>query len=329
MGEARSEDRAAPPGFLESDASAALKRIARDEGIKAYVQAEKPIHDALLGAARRFIGGERLGECVEAAGRVNRRGHPVTIDHMGESTRDEAMAKEATGEFLRVVGEIRERGLDSSVSLDLSHLGLAVDRELAFENASRLAWAARESELEVMVSMEGSERTDEVLWVYRRLSDHFDNVGITLQAYLHRTPRDLEDALGRPGKIRLVKGAFEEPADVAMARGRDLDGAYRSFVERLLASGHPTSVSTHDPAILEHADRFVRENDLTAGAAEFEMLYGVQEERLDRMRGLGYRTRVYLPYGTEWYLYLCHRLAEHPPNIYRALADAVDRSYIP
>lgn len=335
MSEARSEEQTSMLGFFESDgsgaevSSAALKRIARDEGIKAYVQAQKPVHDALLGAALRFIGGERLGECVEVAQRVNRLGHSVTIDHMGESTRDEAMAREATEEFLRVVGAIGGRGLNSSVSLDLSHLGLVVDPELAFENASRLASAAREAGLEVMVSMEGSERTDEVLGAYRRLSESFENVGITLQAHLYRTPRDLEDALTRPGKIRLVKGAFEEPEDVAMARGRDLDKAYRSFVERLLLSGHPTSVSTHDPAILEHADHFVRENGLEAGAAEFEMLYGVQEERLEKMRGLGYRTRVYLPYGTEWYLYLCHRLAEHPPNIFRAVADAVDRSYSP
>lgn len=108
-----------------------------------------------------------------------------------------------------------------------------------------------------------------------------------------------------------------------MPRGRYLDAAYRSFAERLLASGHPTSVSTHDPAILEHADRFVRANGLEVGTAEFEMLHGVQKERLEGMRGLGYRTRVYLPYGTEWYL--CHRLAEHPPNVYRAVADAVGR----
>ena len=332
MSEARSEEQTSMFGFFDPDvseagASAALKRIARDEGIKSYVQNETPVHDALLGAAMRFVGGERLGECVEVAQRVNRSGHPVTIDHMGESTRDEATAREATEEFLRVVEAIRGRGLDSSVSLDLSHLGLVVDSELAFENASRLASAAREGNLEVMVSMEGSERTDEVLGMYRRLSEGFENVGITLQAHLRRTPEDLEDALTRPGRIRLVKGAFEEPEDMAMSKGQALDDTYRSFLERLLSSGHPTSVSTHDPVILEHADRFVRENGLEVGTAEFEMLYGVQEGRLEKMRGLGHRTRVYLPYGTEWYLYLCHRLAEHPPNVYRAVADAVDRSY--
>ncbi len=336
MSEARSDEQISMPDFVEADvpgteASAALKRIARDERIKAYVQNEKPVHDALLGAAMRFIGGERLGECVVVARRVNGLlGHSITIDYMGESTRDEATAREATEEFLRVVEAIRGHGLDSSVSLDLSHLGLVVDGELALENTSRLVSAAREANLEVMLSMEGSERTDEVLGMYRRLSDRFEEaVGITLQAHLRRTPQDLEDAMGRPGKVRLVKGAFEEPADVAMARGRDLDDAYRSSLERLFLKGHPTSVSTHDAAILEHADRFARENGLVEGAVEFEMLHGVQEGRLEAMRASGYRTRVYLPYGTEWYLYLCHRLAEHPPNIYRAVADAVGRSYSP
>lgn len=276
----------------------------------------------------RFIGGESLGECVRAAQRLNRLGHAVTIDHMGESTRDEAAAREATEEFLRVVDEIRGRGLDSSVSLDLSHLGLVVDPELGFENACRLVSAAREANLEVMVSMEGSERIEAVLGAYRKLSERFgDAVGITLQAHLRRTPSDLEDALTRPGKIRLVKGAFQEPEEVALRRGRELDEAYRLLLERLLSGGHPTSVSTHDPAILEHAHGLLRENGPEAGGAEFEMLHGVQEERLEKMRDAGHRTRTYLPYGTEWYLYLCHRLAEHPPNIYRALADAVERSY--
>lgn len=319
------------PGGTEAvRAAAALRRIARDEGIKEYVKAEKPVHDALLGAALRFIGGENLGDCLAVAEVLNRRGHAVTVDFMGESTRDEGEAREATAEFLRVVGRIRERGLDSSVSLDLSHVGLAVDGELAFENASGIAQEAREAGLEVMVSAEGSERTDEVLALYRRLSERFGAaVGVTLQAYLRRTPDDLDDALARPGKVRVVKGAFEEPEGVAMARGPDLDGAYLSLVERLVLAGHPLSVSTHDPGVLDRVHRFIEDNAPGTQAVEFEMLHGVQGERLEGMRDLGYRTRVYLPYGTEWYLYLCHRLAEHPPNILRAVTDAVAHSYPP
>lgn len=310
----------------DPDAAAALKYIARDERIKSYVQTDKLVHDALLGAALRFIGGERLDTCLQAAQKVTHSGHAVTIDFMGESTRDEQMAAEATREFFRVVDAIKDGGLDSSVSLDLSHIGLAIDPELAFEHASGLARHAAEARIEVMLSMEGSERTDAVLRMYRRLSERFDNVGITLQAYLHRTPADLDDALNRPGKIRLVKGAFEEAEDVAMPRDDKLDTAYRSLVERLLTSGHPTSVATHDPTILDHVHMFIERNGLATGAAEFEMLYGVEPGRLHAVRELGYRTRIYLPYGMEWYLYVCHRLAEHPPNVYRAIADAIEHS---
>ncbi len=175
--------------------------------------------------------------------------------------------------------------------------------------------------------MEGSERIEEVLDLYYRLSEDFENVGITLQAHLHRTPSDLSQALKRPGKVRLVKGAFEEPEGVAIPRGEHLDEVYCSLVQQAIAADHCTSVATHDPYILAQVDGYVKEGALEAGRIEFEMLKGVETERLNKMRSLGYRTRVYLPYGLEWYLYLCHRLAEHPPNIYQAISDSVNSSY--
>lgn len=303
-------------------AALALKSIARDEDIKAYILREANLHKVLLRAARRFIGGERLQECLSDAQSLNSEGFAVTIDYMGESTRDEQMSREAAQEFERVIGSISEHGLDSSVSLDLSHIGLAVDEELCYEQARLLAQRAGAAGLEMMISMEGSERTEQVLSVYQRLAENFENVGITLQAYLHRTPRDLTEALKRPGRIRLVKGAFEEPEEKAMTRGAETDVAYRSCVEKVLLESHPCSISTHDRQLLDHADQFVRDNELSTENVEFEMLKGVERERLAGMRDLGYRARVYLPYGEEWYLYLCHRLAEHPPNIYQAISDA-------
>ncbi len=242
---------------------------------------------------------------------------------MGENTRDAATAREVAGEFSRVVRSVVERGLGTSISLDLSHIGLAVDAGLAFENASRLAGEAGEAGLEVMLSMEGSERTEDILEMHRRLCDVHDNVGITLQVYLFRAPEDLLEAIKRPGRIRLVKGAYEESAGIARARSEETDAAYREQICTLLASGHACSIATHDQDLLDYAHHFLGNNNLPCEPVEFEMLHGVEPKRLRSMRDLGYNTRVYLPYGREWYLYLCHRLAEHPPNIYRALAEAV------
>lgn len=311
-----------------NSAADTLRQIARSEAINAYIQRDRPLHDALLGAALRFIAGETLESAVEIARPINDRGHTVTIDFLGESNRDADLCRAAAVEFHRIIDAIRQHGLRGSVSLDLSHLGLVVDVDLAFGLASDLTEATAgadpqrypERRLELMISAEGSERTDDVLAMYERLATRFPNVGITLQAYLDRTPRDLERALAHPGRIRIVKGAFGEPSRTALPRGDELNARFVSLVERVIAEGHALSIATHDSTLLDALSSRV-----PSGRAdvEFEMLYGIEEERLARQREHGFPTRVYLPYGEEWFLYLSHRLAEFPPNIYRAISDAV------
>jgi proline dehydrogenase len=317
---------------FELEAAERLKQVALDEEIKGFVLGHPPLYQSLLQAALRFIGGETLSDCVETAKLLNQQGFAVTIDYMGESTRDADMAQQATQEFLRAIEAISEQNLDSSVSLDLSHIGMVIDAELGYKNACILAEAAQSAGLEMMISMEGTDRTNSILEIHQRLCETFDNVGITLQAYLHRTPDDLESALQRPGKIRLVKGAYATPDGLAKPRGAELDRSYRQLMERLLTSGHQCSIATHDPALLDpmplkYAHQFVREQGIEPDHIEFEMLKGVTQERLEAMKSYGYRTRVYLPYGREWHLYLCNRLAEHPPNIYQAIADAAKYKY--
>lgn len=316
----------------EFEVAEALKQIALDEEVKAYILQHPPLYHSLLQAALRFIGGETLAQCTETAKSVNRQGTAVTIDYMGESTRNTGMAEQATQEFLYVIQAIVDQNLDSSVSLDLSHIGMVIDAELGYKNACILAKAAHDAGLEMMISMEGIDRTSLILEIHQRLCETFDNVGITLQAYLHRTPTDLESVLQRPGKIRLVKGAYAAPAHLAKSRGVELDESYRQLMERLLMSGHPCSIATHDPVLLdpvplEFAHKFIQEQGIKQDTVEFEMLKGVTPERLQTMKKYGYRTRVYLPYGQEWHLYLCNRLAEHPPNLYQAITDAAKYKY--
>ena len=312
---------------IEFEAAEALRQIALDETLKSYIFQNPPLYKVLRRAAMRFIGGEALAECVVAAKHLNERGHNVTIDFMGESTRDNSIAKQATQEFLNVIKTIEDKNLDASVSLDLSHIGMVINPELGYNNACILAQAAKEAELEIMISMEGTNRTTLILEIHQRLCEQFNNVGITLQAYLYRTPHDLAAILQRPGKIRLVKGAYEAPSTLALPRGTKLDAVYHQLMKTLLKSGHLCSIATHDKSLLSYAHKFVLDQNLSSDKIEFEMLKGVTPERLKTMKKYGYRTRVYLPYGQEWHLYLCNRLAEYPPNIYQAIVDSVKHRY--
>jgi proline dehydrogenase len=308
---------------IEFEAAEALRHIALDETIKSYVLQNPPIYQALRQAAMRFIGGETLAQCVEITEFLNEQGHSVTIDFMGESTRDVVMAEQATQEFLNVIQEIAARNLNASVSLDLSHIGTAIDTELGYEHACTLAEASQQDGLEMMISMEGTERTNLILEIHQRLCERFNNVGITLQAYLYRTPDDLTAALQRPGKIRLVKGAYEAPLSLVRSRGAELDTAYHQLMEILLGSNHSCSIATHDQSLLSYAHKFIQDRKLVFDKIEFETLQGVTPERLKVMSEYGYQTRIYLPYGQEWHLYLCNRLAEYPPNLYQAIVDVV------
>ena len=312
---------------LETRAAATLRQIARNEAIKAYVLESEALYSTLLKAVMRFIGGETLPQCIETVRILNQEGFATTIDYMGESTRSATQVQQVTEEFLSVVRAINQEKLVSSVSLDLSHIGLALDANLAFENASAIITAAHRAGTEVMISMEGSERTNDILEMYQRLCQHFENVGITLQAKLYRSTEDLVSVLKQPGKIRLVKGAYQEPPDIGCSSAAEVSAAYCNLMETLLNSGHSCAIATHNPVLLEHAHQSIQTYHLDSRLIEFEMLQGITPERLKTMQDRGYRTRVYLPYGKEWYLYLCHRLAEYPPNLYQALIDTVSMSF--
>jgi proline dehydrogenase len=305
-------------------AADALRRMARDENLKALAEKDPLFAPLLQRAAERYTGGSTLEACLGAIEKVNAQGHAATADYMGESTREAALASAETEHFLDLVKAITARRLRCSVSLDLSHVGLAIDPALALSNAARIATVTRDAGLEMMVSMEGSERTDAVFQVHGQLCQRFDHVGITVQARLKRTPADVAVLLERPGRIRLVKGAYDEPE--ATAHPRISDGttqAYRLLTQTLLSSGHRCSIGTHDRQQLNWAHEFIQTHTFDPNAFEFEVLYGLGPAQNDQMRALGHATRQYIVYGSEWFLYVCHRIAEHPPRLFDALADIV------
>jgi proline dehydrogenase len=305
-------------------AATALRRLAQRRDLKAAVLATPEIYTALKHAARRYVAGEAREDALQLARSFADCGHRTTIDFMGEDTRHLADARAATEEFMSLCHALTSlRGPvveDTSVSLDLSHIGLAVSERVAIDHASAVARMLADDSRELMISMESSAATEAILRVHTTLSERHPHVGITLQAALRRTDTDLVGALDRPGRIRLVKGAYGEGESIALPRGPELDERYRRFLDRILDAGHRCSIGTHDPSILRGIGRDERLRDLRN--VEFEMLHGTTPAALDELRAAGYTTRVYTVYGKEWYLYLCHRLAEHPPSVLRALADA-------
>ncbi len=303
--------------------AAALRKIALDENAKQHVLNDKKLYKILRKAADRYIGGETLDETIPKIQQENSKGFKCSIEFMGENTRTEAEADLATREFLRIAERIRSGRLNATISLDLSHIGLAISSDLCIQNLGRLCVAAQEN-IEIIISAEGVERTDAVIDVYKQASRKYTNLAITLQAYLYRSKDDFLDLITENGRIRIVKGAFHTPEGLSMPRGKILDDIYLNYVDQLLSRGHKCSVATHHHEVQQRAKMLVDKYKPEGHLYEFESLYGIQTGQLVRLREEGYSTKLYFVYGHEWFLYLCNRIAEYPLNLFRALDDIVE-----
>ncbi|GAA1496159.1 proline dehydrogenase family protein [Paeniglutamicibacter kerguelensis] len=298
-----------------------LRTFALDEGMKARVMSSPVLAEMATRVSRRYTAGDTVEDAIRVARKAADRGHRISIEYAGESVRTRELAVSEAGVFLDVAAALADSTLPGTISFDLTHLGALVERELALEHVRALARATETQGTILMISAEGSDRTDLILDLYDQLADEIPRIGITLQARLHRTPADLERVLRRPGRIRLVKGAFLEPESVAYPRNsEELSAAYRSLAARLVESGHSAAFATHDgelvyALIAEHGDA------LKGGAVEFEMLLGLGTQLMDQLRAEGYATREYIVFGGEWWLYVLNRMAEHPERALAALAD--------
>jgi proline dehydrogenase len=269
------------------------------------------------GFASRFVAGETLETALDAVKRLNSKGITASLDLLGESVRNEAEAHETARQYIEMLDSIKKRRLNANVSLKLTAMGLDVSEELCIANVQNVAERAREHESFVRIDMESSDYTQKTLDIfYQRLFPSYrGNVGIVLQSYLYRCFLDAEEANAAGARVRLCKGAYKEPISVAYPDKEDVDESYLRCMRALLLNGHYPGIATHDERMVRETKRFARENQIASSRFEFQMLYGVRRDLQEKLVREGYRMRVYVPFGTQWYPYLMRRLAERPANV--------------
>jgi proline dehydrogenase len=271
----------------------------------------------------RFIAGETIDEAVAAIRDLNAHGCSATFDHLNESVGAMAETEAEVREYLDVLARIDETGIDSNVSIKLSQFGLEIDPELAYRNARRIVADAVSRGNFVRVDMEGSSVTQATINIFKRLRAEFglNDVGIVVQSYLYRTMDDVRDLLQIPARIRLCKGAYNEPPEVAYPDKKDVDDNYVRLMQVLLTSGVYHGIATHDPKMIDATIAFAQREGVGKDAFEFQMLYGIRRDLQLQLARDGYRMRVYVPYGKHWYPYFMRRLAERPANIWFVLKN--------
>ena len=276
-----------------------------------------------LGAAR-FVAGETLDDAVPVLRRLNESGLLTNTTLLGEGVRDEPETRSVVDAYREVLDRIHTEGLRTNLAVKLTHLGLSIDEELAQRNVAELVEHAASVGNFVRIDMEESRHVDATLRIYRRLREAGqDNVGAVLQSYLFRTEDDLAALLPLAPNLRLVKGAYLEPAQVAYPRKSDVDAAYVRLLETSLAGEGFTAVATHDETLIEHAISFAHERGIPKERFQFQMLYGVRPRLQVELVGRGFDVLVATPYGPDWYRYLMRRLAERPANLLFLLRNLV------
>lgn len=279
-------------------------------------------HGMRLGAAR-FVAGEDLASALRAVADLNRQGIWATLDHLGEFVSSPAEARAAADTCLQVLDEIHRAGLQCNLSVKLTQLGLDIDGALCRQNMQRILTRAARYGNFVRIDMEDSSRTDQTLDLFRELVAEFGTrrVGVVIQAYLYRSERDLASLAALGANVRLVKGAYMGPRTVAFPARAEVNANYVKLIQSYLAAGNYTAVATHDERVIEATRRFTAERGIATDRFEFQMLYGIRRDLQRRLADNGYRVRVYVPFGTDWYGYFTRRLAERPANLMFVLAN--------
>jgi len=266
--------------------------------------------------ARRFIAGETVPEAIEAARHIEQLGLTVTLDLLGESVSSVEDAGRATRTYVEMIGDIERAGIGRNISLKLTQLGLDIDRATCVDNLRRILDAATPGGFFVRIDMENSPYTDATLDALETVWNiGCRNVGTVIQSYLKRSPADIERLNQLGARVRLVKGAYREPREVAFQQKADVDRAFVDLMQHLMEHGTYPAIATHDPAMIDATRAFADREKIGADRFEFQMLYGIRRDLQSSLAGSGYHFRVYVPFGKEWFPYFMRRLGERPANV--------------
>ena len=277
-----------------------------------------------LGVARRvalrFVAGETAADALNVTNDLNKRGLLVTLDYLGESVARAEDTEEVVATYRHIIEQIHERGLQASVSLKLTHLGLDISEDLCQTNLRHILTAAHPHHIPLTIDMESSEYVDVTLRIYRTMRDEygFDNVGTVIQSYLYRSAEDMQQLAAEGAHIRLVKGAYLEPPEIAYPAKADVDQNFIQLADAYLAAPKAAylCIASHDENMIQAALTSIERHAVPPERYEFQMLYGIRANRQDELAAAGYKMRLYVPFGEAWYPYFMRRLAERPANLW-------------
>lgn len=267
--------------------------------------------------AKRFVAGETFKSAVPKIEAINKKNIKVTLDLLGENVKQVTTADQTVSEYATLLKNIHSAGLESTISIKLTMLGLDIDENYCRENLFKLLDEARRFNSFVRIDMEGSDYTQQTIDVFKDAHKEYGkHVGIVIQAYLHRTKEDLNELAELGADVRLCKGAYKEPAGLALQNMADIRRAYKEYAKLLLHKSPFPRIATHDDEILRWVKEYADTENIEKSRFEFQMLYGLREETMEQLTREGYRTRVYVPYGTMWFPYFKRRLMERKENIF-------------
>jgi proline dehydrogenase len=297
----------------------ALLWLSRHEGLKDFATG----FSYFKKLTTRFVAGDSIDETIPYIRQINAENCTASFDHLNESVGSAAEAEQEVTEYLNILKAIDEKRIRSNVSIKLTQFGLGLDKELAYQNARKVVLDAHERGNFVRVDMEDSAVTQVTIDIFKRLRAEFDlnTVGIVLQSYLYRTYEDAQDLLKIPARIRICKGAYNEPPEVAFPDKKDVDDNYIKVMKLLLSSGAYHGIATHDPKMIDATIDFATREGIGKEKFEFQMLYGVRRDLQRQLARDGFNMRIYVPYGKHWYPYFMRRLAERPANVWFVLKN--------